>query len=116
LRAFGRLPVSPEVLGETLGRQIDDAVGGRENRLRRTIISIEGDDLGRRAELTRKIEDVANGRGAKRIDRLRVIPDDGKAAPIGLQRQQDRRLQPVGVLIFVDQDMVEAAADVLSKA
>ena len=27
-RAFGRIPVRPEILGEPLGRQIDDTVGG----------------------------------------------------------------------------------------
>ena len=49
VRAFGRIPVGPKILGEALGRQIDDAVGGRENRLRRTIIAIERDDLGCRS-------------------------------------------------------------------
>ena len=90
MRAFGRMPVGPEILGEPFGGQIDDAVGGREDRLRRTIIAIERDDLGGRTELTGEVEDIPDGRGAKRIDRLRVIADDGKAAPIGLQRQQDR--------------------------
>jgi len=51
VRPFGRNPVRPEVLSEALGRQIDDAIGGREDRLRRTIIAIERDDLGRRTEL-----------------------------------------------------------------
>ncbi len=67
--------------------------------------------VGRRAEGGGKIEDVAHGRGAEGIDRLRVVADDGQAAPVGLQRQQDRGLQAVGVLVFVDQHMVEAAAD-----
>ena len=58
-----------------------------------------------------EIEDVAHGRGAERIDRLRIVADHGEAAALGLQRQQDRGLQAVGVLIFVDQHMVEAAAD-----
>ena len=116
MRAFGRIPVRPKILGEALGRQIDDAVGGREDRLRRTIIAIERDDLGGRTELTGEVEDVTDGRGAKRIDRLRVIPDDGEAASIGFQRQQDRRLEAVGVLIFVDEDMVEAAADIVGEA
>jgi len=50
-RAFERVPIRPKILGEPLGRQIDDAIGGREDRLRRTIIAIERDDLGRRTEL-----------------------------------------------------------------
>ena len=63
--------------------------------------------------MRREVEDVAHGRGAERIDRLRVVADDGEAAPVALQRQQDRGLQPVGVLVFVDQHVIEAAADVL---
>ena len=62
-----------------------------------------------------KVEDVAHRRGAERIDRLRVVADHGEAVPAGLQRQQDRRLQPVGVLIFVDQHMIEAAADLVGE-
>ena len=63
-----------------------------------------------------KIENVAHGRGAERIDRLRVVADHREAAPSGLQRQQDRGLQPVGVLVFVDQHVIEAAADVVGDA
>jgi hypothetical protein len=33
MRRFGQIPVGPKILGEALGGQIDDAVGGRENRL-----------------------------------------------------------------------------------
>ena len=62
-----------------------------------------------------KIEDVAHGGGAERIDRLRVVADHGEAVAAGLQRQQDRRLQAVRILIFVDQDMVETAADVVGQ-
>jgi hypothetical protein len=110
VRAFGRIPVCPKILGEALGRQIDDAVGGREDRLRRTIIAIQHNDLGRRTKLSREVENVTDSCGAKRIDRLRVVTDDGEAVSIGFQRQQDRRLKAVGVLIFVDEDMIEALA------
>ena len=52
--AFG-----PEVLGETLLGETDDAVGGGENRLRRSIVPVERDDVRRRRELVGKVEDVA---------------------------------------------------------
>ena len=109
------IALGPEVLGEPLARQIDHAVGGGEDRLRRAIVAVERDDVGRRTEGAREVEDVAHGRGAERIDRLRVVADDGQAAAAGLQRQQDRGLQAVGVLIFVDQDMIEAPADVVGE-
>ena len=53
-RTLGRLAVRPEVLGEALCGELDYAVGGSENRLGRTVVAIERDDLGRRAELPGK--------------------------------------------------------------
>ena len=106
--AFG-----PEILGEPLSRKSDHAIGGRQDRLRRAVVAVEGDDLRAGAEVIGEIQDVADRGGAKRIDRLGVVADDGEAATIRLQREQDRRLKPVGVLIFVDHDMIEAAADLL---
>ena len=85
LRTLGRLAVRPEVLGEALYGKINHAIGGSENGLGRTIVAIERDDLGRRTELSREVEDVAHRRGAERIDRLRVVADHGQSAPVGLQ-------------------------------
>jgi len=44
---------------------------------------------------------------------LGVVADDREASASGFERQQDRGLQPVRVLILVDQDMIEATADVV---
>ena len=67
-------------------------------------------------ELVGKVEDVAHGGGAERVDRLGIVADDRQAPASGLERQQDRGLEGVGVLILVDQDVVEAAADVVGEA
>jgi hypothetical protein len=107
LRPLGGGTVGPKVFGEALAREIDDAVGGGEDRLRRAIVPVKRDDCSLRAELSREVEDVAHRRGAKRINRLRVIPDHGKAAPAGLQRQKDRGLKAVRVLVLVDEHMVD---------
>ena len=109
-------PLGPEVLGEAFLGETDDAVGGGEDRLRRAIIAVERDDARRRRELVGKVEDVAHGRGAERVDRLGVVADHRQAAASGLERQQDRGLQAVRVLILVDQDVIEAAADVVGQA
>ena len=66
-------------------------------------------------EGSREIQDVANGRGAKRIDGLGVVADDGQPSAAGLQREEDRRLKPVGVLIFIDENMVEPTANVVRE-
>jgi hypothetical protein len=107
---------SPEVLGKALLGEADDAVGGGENRLRRAIVSVERNDACRRRELVGKVEDVSHGRGAKRINRLGVVADHRQASASRLERQQDRGLQAVRVLILVNEDVIEAAADVVGKA
>ena len=113
-RLCGRRAFGPEVLGKALLGEIDDAVGGGENRLRRAIVAIERDDVRRRSELIGKVEDVAHGGGAERVDRLGVVADHRQAAASGLERQQDRGLQAVRVLVLVDEDVIEAAADIRS--
>jgi hypothetical protein len=50
--------IRPEVLGETLGCQTDHAVGGAQDGLRRAVVAIERDDIGRRTELIGKVENV----------------------------------------------------------
>ena len=111
MRPLGGLSLRPQILGEALLGQFDDGVGRRQDRLRRAVILLERDDVGARAEMAGKVEDVAHGRGAKRIDRLRVVADDGQALAVRPQRQQHRGLELVGVLIFVDQHVIEALGD-----
>ena len=76
------------------------------------IIAFERDDRGRWRDAARKVEDVPHGCGTKRIDRLRVIADDGEPGPIRTQRQQDFGLKPVGVLVLVDENVIKASADI----
>ena len=115
LRPFSRGAIGPKILGEALGGQIDHGICCRKDRLRRPIVSIERDDPRRGAELRREVEDVANRSGAERIDRLGIVSDHRETAASRLERQQDRRLQPVCVLILVDEHMIEAAADVFGE-
>ena len=115
-RFLRRGPLGPEVLREAFLGEADDAVGGGQDWLGRAIVAVERDDLGARGEMVGEVEDVTHGGGAKRVDRLRVVADHGEAASLRPQRQQDRGLQAVAVLIFVDQHMVEALADFGSKA
>lgn len=106
---------SVQILRIAFTREIDHAIGRRQDRLRRAIVAVERDDVSRRAELPREIQNVAYGGGAKRIDRLRVIADNGEARPVGLQSHQDRRLQAISVLIFVHEHVIEATADIASQ-
>ena len=111
LRPHPGAPLGPEVLGEALARLGDDGVGGTEDGLGRAVVLLEGDDVRPRLEVPGEVEDVAHLRRPEAVDRLGVVADDGQATPVGLQPQQDLRLQPVGVLILVDEHMVEAGAE-----
>ena len=82
----------------------------------RAVIAVESDDFRRRGELGRKVQDVPNGRRAKRIDRLSVITDDGHSPSARLEREDDRRLELVRVLILVDENMIEPITHVFREA
>ncbi len=97
-----------QILGEPFRRELDHGVGGRKNRLRRAVIVFECDHLRARSEMAGKVENVAYGCGAERIDRLRIVADDREASAVRLERQENRGLQTIGVLVFVDQDVIEA--------
>ncbi|MDH6592436.1 hypothetical protein M2165_002325 [Variovorax sp. TBS-050B] len=94
-----------------LGGARDDAVRDVEDRLRRAVVALQRDHARRLPELRGEIEDVAHRGAAERIDRLGVVAHHGDAATVRLEREQDRRLQQVGVLVLVDQHMVEALSD-----
>ena len=51
-----------------------------------------------------------DGGGAEGVDGLGIVADDGQAAAVGSECLRMRGLQGVGVLVFVDEHGVEAAA------
>src|SRR6266581_6657174 len=108
----GGCSLGPEVLGEAFTGKLDDAIGGGKNGLRRTVVPIQRDNRGRRIELAGEVENMAHGGRAKRIDRLGVVTDHGETPAARFQSQQNRGLQAVRILVLIDQDMVEATADV----
>ena len=112
-RSVAARALRPQLLGVAFFRQGDHRIGGGEDRLRRAIVARERHHRGRRAEGFGEVEDVAHRRRAEGIDRLGVVADHHHAAPVRPKRHEDRGLQPVGVLVFVDQDVVEAPADIL---
>ena len=70
LRLLRRDAIGPEILGEAFRRQFDDGVRRCQDRLRRTVVTVERYDVGGRREGIRKIEDVADCRRPETIDRL----------------------------------------------
>ncbi len=114
-RSYAGISVGPKVLGEALSCQTDHAICRREDCLGRAIVALQRYDLCR-AKLCGEVEDVADIRGTERVNRLGVIADDGQPASAGLERQNDRSLEPVCVLVLIDEDMVEAVADLVGEA
>src|SRR5262249_50448985 len=84
--------VGPEIFGETLTCKTDYGIRRRQNGLRRAIVLVECNNLGRGTKLTGEVKNVAHRRGAKRINCLRIVPYDSQPAAGGLQRRQDRSL------------------------
>ena len=100
------------MLARRLGHQ---RIGDIQHRLGRAVVLRQRDDLGAAAEALREIQDVLDRRGAKRIDRLRIVAHHRQPRAVRLQGVQDLGLQPVGVLVLIDQHVIEVAADVLRQ-
>ena len=47
---------------------------------------------------------------------LRTVADDGQAAAVGLQGKKNRRLESVGILIFIHEDVVKSPSDFVAQA
>ena len=92
------------------GRERDHRVGRVQDRRRRTVVVLKGDQRRGRVVLAREGQDVVDARGAEAVDRLRVVAHHGDAAAVRLHEAQDLGLQRVGVLVLVAQHVVEAAS------
>ena len=100
--------VGVQRLAEAAGIVGDEVGGGAENVTRRAVVLLEPDDLGA-GKVFLEAQDVVDLRPAPAIDRLVVVADAANVArPLG-QEPQPEILHDVGVLVFVDQDVAEAA-------
>ena len=94
-------------------------VGGGEDRLGRAVVLLE-EDRRRLGEILLEILDVADGRPAEGVDRLVGVPHDRQAGADGVlpragEQADERVLRVVGVLVFVDEDVLEAPPVVLGE-
>ncbi len=102
-------PVRPELFVAPLGGLGDERVGCGQDRRRGAVVLRERGDVGA-GEALLEVEDVAHRGRAEAVDGLGVVADAGDAGAVGPQQADDVGLERVGVLVFVDQDVVEALA------
>ena len=113
----GTLAADRQQVFAMLARRIrHQCVGHIEHLLGRAVVLRQRDDLRARREAIGEAQDVFHRGGAKRVDRLRIVADHRESRAIGSQSAQDLRLQLVGVLVFIDQHVVEVRADMLREA
>ena len=93
----------------------NEAIRAIQDRLCRAVILLQRNDAGRRGILRREPEDILDLGSAKRVDRLCVIANDRDPGPVRFQRRQDLRLQQVGVLVLVNEHVIEPRTDLVGK-
>ena len=84
----------------------DNFLGGVENVLGGAVVLFEFDDGGTR-EIAFEIEDVGEIGAAPGIDGLPVVANDTDIAVLVDEEADDLVLDGVGVLVFVDEDVLE---------
>ncbi|OPZ10222.1 MAG: hypothetical protein BWZ10_02441 [candidate division BRC1 bacterium ADurb.BinA364] len=110
--AFGA--IGPERFSEPLPVALDDLAGDGQNRFRRTVILLQAHDSGV-GERLGKIQQVFDIGAAPGIDRLVLVAHDAQVASIAGHQLGQAELGQVGVLVFVNQQVLVAALDFLSR-
>ena len=88
----------------------EDPVGQREDLGRRAVVGLQPDDPRARVALGEADQVVARGAG-ERVDRLVLVADDRQVLAAAEPRVEERGLERVGVLVFVDREPAVAVAD-----
>ena len=98
----------PEFLGRPALVPRDDGVGGIEDGLRGAVVLVEDDDGGIGEGLL-ELEDVADVGAAELVDRLVAVTDHADVAVLLAEQQHELVLDGVGVLVLVDEHVLESA-------
>ena len=112
VRRLARAQQRFAVLAGAIGHQ---GVGAIQHLLRRAIILRQHYHVGLRLVSIGEAENVLHGSSAKRINGLSIIAHHRDAFAIGLERVNDVALQAAGVLVFIDQNMVEIFGQALRQ-
>ena len=100
--------LGPQGLAEPAAIMRDHATGRTQDARRRAVVLLEPDHRGA-GEVGLEAQDVADLGAPPAVDRLVVVADAAQIAPGLGEEPQPQILRDVGVLVFVDQDIVEAS-------
>ena len=103
---FAGAELAPQLLVLAIGVVGDDRVGGIEDGLRAAVVLVEH-DRGDVVERLLELGDVAEVCAAEAVHALVVIADDRDLFVLGGQRERELVLRHVGVLVLVDQHVLE---------
>ena len=97
----------PQALVLALAIVADHGVGGGQDGLGRAIVLLELEDAGL-GKVALEVEDVADVGAAPSVDRLVLVADYAEIRAARRKRAHQQVLHAVGVLVFVDQQMLRA--------
>ncbi len=86
-----------------------------ENWLRGTVVLGQHHHVGFGAVVFGEAQNILHGGRAERVDGLGVVADHGHPLAVGLQRANDFTLQGAGILVFVDQHVIEVLRQTLRE-
>ena len=92
----------------------DDDIRQIEDLRRRAIVLLEPHDRGV-GKILVEVEDVADVGAAPSVDRLIVVADDADVAVLAAEELDQLVLRAIGVLVLVDEDVLEPVGDIASS-
>ena len=106
--------VRPQALGLLAAIVGDHPVGGVEDRLGGAVVLLQLDHR-RLGEVALELEDVADVGMPEAIDGLEIVADDEQVAVLLAEKLEEPVLDPVRVLVLVDEHPAEGAAVALAN-
>ena len=114
-RFLRRLPQSHQGLAMLPRSLRHEGIRAIENWLRGTVVLGQHHHVGFGTVPFGEAQNVLHGRRAEGVDGLGVVADHGHPLAVGLQRVNDFTLQGAGVLVLIDQHVIEVLRQTLRE-
>ncbi len=114
-RLLGGLARSQQGLAMLARAVRHQRIGRIQHLLSRSVVLRQNHHVGFRLEAIGKSQDVLDRGGAERVDGLGIVADHRDPLAVGFERVDDLALQGAGVLVLVDQHVVEILRQTLRQ-